>query len=459
MAQYSVIELATQFDAKRAMWSKSSTEKMLAANYVQMGHLLDAQEQSNKLQQYSISIQSHLCSLAVKTNSLLSDMSSTLDDLKESLARTEDVLSRSLAVQQDHLMLDKRERILKDALFRWSEILNNGEGLADPQWVLIASRTLLTFLKSWEFTTQDLQDAGEKRAFLDLTKRANDFVKRSEEAVVMEVNLFQALYAEFTQLLDTPVNSKLEGQAFKRRKFVMPSPPLSDVSALMEKHFGTGYAGEAIAWITPVGWSHPYFYDLGGWFREGNQKSFIDKCLRVLKGKGETPLVAIYGVLTKGGFKETFATAVTNLSKPAACVIFTDHGIYEYVNPCLKDQYTPPLLTPYAEHFKSYSESDRDALAVFDGISLESGIQNRLDQARAFAKDMGPFWQKYQQEVEQARVDHQQKEEFGQSDWENTKAQIIAEHKDKLAKAAMHINDYLDLHPAVEDFYPRVAVD
>lgn len=414
MAQFSVIELATQFKAKQSMWSHSPTERMLAANYVQMGHMLEAQEQSNALQERSNAIQGELVDLAIETNSLLSDIGGSLQELKVSQDRTNELLAKSIEVQTDHYMLDKRERVLKDALFRWSEVLTSGEGLSDPHWVLIASRTLMAFLEKWKFSTEDLQDAKEKRSFLDLTKQAKTSIKNSAKEILTEVNLFQALYDEYMKLMTVPEESYASN--------FTQVPGTADLAKQINQ------AAERCGIKVSAG-SLPCRMLCG---LPALSPDFQAAAKTVPFQQNERALFGVYG--RAGWVTKRFA-------------VFTDTGWYE-----LDSTSIIPV-----NNWVRRSYQDDVTFALYDNYKLMNPLADAMalvESVKAFIRAVHLVYKSHEKAIREA-IDKQAEDRRTK---EQADEEMRVRNKHRRETATRHINEYLDLHPAVEDFYPRVTV-
>lgn len=398
MANLSVLDRVLNYKAATALWSHSPSNRMLAATFLRLGDQLEAQWESNDIQR-------RLCTLAVETNDLLADMRASLGEIS-------DLLSQSLAIQTEHLMLDKRESILKEALFRWSEVLMNGDGLSDPHWILIACRTFFEFMESWGFKTQDLREATEKRALLDLLKRAKELVKNTPQPVIAEVNVFQALYSECKDLiasapspLTAPVSRslKLEVADFLRDMFPLDAFPLglNSVDGM------------------------PYMVALtSAWFAQTEARSMQEAAIEKAAVAGEKAIVGIYGY---SGVRRT------------RLAVFTERAWYEIFNK--GSEWSQFSRNEYASgsELGFFDRFDRD----FDFPRLDVG--RLIAAAKTLPQKLPALLIRVEQEATDAR-----------RGWEQQAAEEKEIYENRVSFAVSQVSQYLDLHPYVTEFYPRM---
>jgi hypothetical protein len=395
MATLSLLDHVLNYNAATALWSHSPSNRMFAATFLRLGDQLEAQWESNDIQR-------RLCSLAVETNDLLADMQASLGEISN-------LLSQSLAVQTEHLMLDKRESILKEALFRWSEVLTNGDGLSDPHWTLIACRTFSEFMESWAFTTQDLRDATEKRSLLDLIKRVKELVRNTPQPVIAEVNVLQALYAECRDLINSKPND-------------LPAPVSRSVELQVADLLRDMFAPDAFPLgLDPVG-GMPYVVALtSAWFSQKQAHSMRQVAIEQAVSSGEQTCVCIYGSSVSG----------TRLA------VFTDRAWYEYLlqgGSCcgpIRNEYTSGV-----------------GFEFFDGYPLSrprADTQTAIAAARTLPQKLAGFLSRVEQKAKDVRTG-----------WEQQVGERNRSYENQVRSAIFQVNAYLDLHPYVTQFYPRM---
>jgi hypothetical protein len=427
MSQLSVLDRVLDYRAAQSLWSTNNSDRVMAATFLRLGDQLEAQWQSND-------IQHRLCGIAMQANDMLADMGSSLAELQAGQERTNELLEQSLAVQTEHYLLDKRERVLKDALFRWGELLSNSEGLADPHWVVIACRTYQEFLNTWAFTTEDLRDASEKREFLNLSRRVKQMLKDTSQAVVSEVNVFQALYAEYQELLDPALVSDIK----ERFRFASQDTTidLKVMSALMEKHFDCPYPGEG---QYQAFWSELGLLDWNlkviGAYTEERQSEFLSEAAATASDRGEIPLVVL---------------VVPEIGGPG--LMLTDRGVWLFESP-LDPNRIGGQRRPVAKvraNITAYSEIGDGGIELpWEFKSLGGKLRKEIGRCVAFTNELAGLWRSRRQWEQQAEAATQR---YGQA----TKEEVVQALNDEKAAAKQRINEYLDLHPAVQDFYPTV---
>ena len=439
MHHFSITEAIIAQKAHNALWSRNPEEQMLSATFLRLGDQLEAQWESNNIQRT-------LCGLALQTNDMLCDMWNSLGEIQASQERTNELLAKSLAVQTDHFMLDKRERVLKDALFRWSEIFSGVDGPDDPHWVLIASRTLLEFLKTWSFTTEDLQDPAEKRSFLNLVKLAKKSINEARREIVSEVNLFQKLYDELANLRSPEVIASIRAQQFSYPAF-KPSLPAEDVSRMVETYLGyTFVSGKAQAFVS----THP-----GSPPRE-KITAFFSQVVAEAISTGEQPLLVIYGVASPGTSLWKRLDQILTTNKRQQCLMLTDTAVYLYWT---SENPTEPASCRHSFNVcrAGYLE-DTSALFNFGGMNLEPAVTNIIVRANTFSAAMKTYWSTTLPPViNQAKTAYDEKLDNERIRWELEKDRAIKDHFQKEQTSIESINDYLHIHTAVQQFYPLVT--
>jgi len=411
MTQFSLIDRIQNDKAIRTLWSPNPAERAMAATFLRLGDQLEAQWESNKIQR-------RLCDIAMRTNDMLSDMCGSLADLTAGQERTNELLAKSLAVQTDHYMLEKRQRVLKDALFRWNDLLTTGEGMSDPHWVLVASRTFLEFLKTWDFTTEDLEDTDEKRSLLEQTKRAKSCVKGTPEEVTCEVNVFQTLYAECEELLANPVRSSAnDGQE------------LPDLNTQLKEAITRSFPRDAF----PLGlgvrqdiWGGPpYIAPLSAVMFKQNEAAMVRGTLESKPVQSsERVIIGIYG---KAEFVGNCRLAY-----------FTEKAWYERTLNGMS--WSDPIRHDYASG---------DSMSLFDDYKLYSPRPDAA-QLTAAAKELPRL-------ISSLVAEHASKTAELRHSRESRAAKELHDYESKKASALSHINAYLDAHPLVKEFYPRIV--
>jgi hypothetical protein len=401
---FSLLDRIQNDKAIRTLWSQNPAERAVAATFLRLGDQLEAQWESNDIQR-------RLCGIALQTNDMLSDMRSSLSDLTAAQERTNELLAQSLAVQTDHYMLEKRQRVLKDALFRWNDILTTGEGLTDPHWVLIASRTFLEFLKAWDFTTEDLEDADEKRSLLNQVKRASTNIGSTPEDVSCEVNVFQTLYAECEDLLANPVCHAEED------KDALPCVK-SMLVDLLRRHF-PGKQFQSTGRL-------PWILALSSALFKGNEAASVRTT--IVSSRVPTNERLILGIYGKAEFAGN-----------CRLLFFTDNAWYEM---SLKGAtWSDPTRHDYATG---------DACGVFDGYKLYSP-RSDAQQLIATAKELPHL-------ISSTTTQHEDEKRRLRDSREAQVAKERQDYENKKASALTHIKAYLDTHPLVAEFYPRIKV-
>jgi hypothetical protein len=422
MTHFTLLDRMQDYRAIHSLWSSNPAERAVAATFLRLGDQLEAQWENNDIQR-------RLCNIALRTNDMLADMCSSLADLTASHARTNELLAQSLAVQTDHYMLEKRERVLKDAVFRWTEILTTGEGLSDPHWVLIASRTFLEFLKGWNFTTEDLQDANEKRSFLGLTKRAKENIKNTPQEIVAEVNVFQSLYGDFTTLNDPAVVASIKARQFIYNEASI-TLPIEVIKNLMNTLVGSDVFGQIFVSTQSAGVSCP---------PQENLCAFVHRASETVKSAGETPILAIYGVSSHP--EPSVFGRILSAPTRQLCVLMTDAVVHSYStseNPrepvANKESFTY-AKTPYRDHTGF----------GFAGMKLDAELTSLICRANTLAFAIMNHLREFRRHQLDAT----------QHCFDQDKAKAIQEIAEKARVVGECINDYLDAHPSVRQFYAQ----
>jgi hypothetical protein len=422
MTKFSLIDRFQNDKAIRTLWSPNPAERAMATTFLRLGDQLEAQWENNDLQR-------RLCRIAVRTNDMLSDMGDSLDELRAGQEKTNELLAKSLAVQTDHYMLEKRERVLKDALFRWNDLLTTGEGLSDPHWVLVASRTFLDFLKSWDFTTEDLEDANEKRSLLGLMKHARGSIKDTPQEIVAEVNVFQSLYGDFAILRDPAFIAEIQAQQFVYEELPSP-PPIDDIKNLVDTYVGSDAFGQIFVSTNSSYAACP---------PQENLLAFVRMASEGAKSAGETPVLAIYGVSSHAEpsmFGRLLATATRQ-----RCILMTDTAVHAYST---TENPSEPMPNSKMIAYKKTGYRDHTGLG-FGAMSLDAELKSILVRAETLACAIR---NRVKEVTDQRRDDARQR-------WEQDRANAVNQVSERIHAAAECINRYLDAHPLVEQFYAR----
>lgn len=441
MAQLSVLDYYLEFKASRSLWSHSATERLMAGTFLTLGRQLQAQWENNALQR-------RLCLHAVETNSRLADIQRSLEELRAGQEQTNNLLGQSLAIQTDHYMLDKRERVLKDALFRWDEIFSDKGDLSDSHWVVVATRMFLRFLDGWKFVTEDVSQTEDKKQLLRLKRFAEDTLRKMDEAVLCEVNLFECGYDEYMALpsVDEVARASESDFACEHQGSTLNAPTVSDITRLFEKKTGLKYPGHVLIYATTSG-NPP---------STNEQLGFVNRVADQVTKTGETALLGIYCHSASAERQRDVLDRFVEMFAPrrvveAICILFTDRAWHAYVNPASIGKKKQNRQNPEAHpEITTASYRSKDRCTIWRSVSLSPEVEPLLKKALAFVDSIHSLWTNH---ATNDRAEYERKKDEAKR---KHVSQRIQEHTEKRATARARINEFLDLHPGIKEWYRPV---
>jgi hypothetical protein len=416
MSRYPMADALTQYNAALPVWSDTATNRLLAANFLKMEGLVESQQESNEIQR-------RLCGVAEETNDLLRDVGVQLDELSRAQRETNKLLSQALGVQREQLRMAQRERVLKDALFRWQRIFgrNTGEH-ADAHIDVIGSRTFAAYVSKHEFATADLQDAGEKQQLLNLSQLAAARESQCPNSVRNEVSHFQRLYAEYLNCA---------GQPPQEKDYAVRNPHAARdeyLSRVVKECFGADWnpsQGPSNFFSEEDRWTREHSKQMRRWldspprFKAFMQGSDIWICTCWWLNRWQSLAVAVTDLLVAPRMKALLCTTANVWTRANAEMAWTKHS------------YTADGNSAEMEDLE-FDETFRRALRCFCKAMHK---YRTTDAAVAAAEDQAAL-------------------RLAAAQWEEARTV----HANRLAVMAHHINEYIALHPAAADWYPKVCV-
>ena len=301
----------------------------------------------------------------------------------------------------------ERERHLKELLYQMSKLLKADQGsVVDPIEMALRSRIFLNTLGEFGLTTMDLTELSEKRLFDNLVSRANACVT---ESVCKQLEDFETTYGFYGV-----AKAHDAGQGVPPLALLAPSPP-AEVSL-----------PKPPVLVEPSDKPEDTFEkEITNWFQNGATWTVICVVVLLVRMFWSSPMTSFFGI---------------------CAVIGLIPGIYQLV----KARLTTADPLRYSQEQREWEQRkakwDKNMQKANEKHALGMvAYQDEVKTAEGAAEDAGRAFRTAMAEYEKQVV--KQAEEI---------QNLRQSHQRTLDHMASNINEFLDAHPGLQEFLPKV---
>lgn len=399
-------------------------------------------------------------SSARKQNELTAEQNRKLDKHTEILGEQTDLLKvaagsleRQEAMKREEFLERKKENELKEVLYNVKKYLELCKKIEDPLSASYGTKQLLNTIKSRNFSTKDLSNIADKEFFDSRLDEGNEILKSLSEQQKNELYDFEITYAGYSDLKNFnveeyisssfPVPKPLIPLDLSGIKLQKPIPPKKEIIEKpyptikfekSDKTFSKYEIEELLSWYTKNGkilkyiflWSLPIWFILMIIFAIADAQGAMVGLISVVE-----IFVVIYGIYA-------FLKRIGRITKFALLYGVTKKDFQK-------------KLDEYSKEVNIYN-AENEAFIQSQEASYQDELKKYQDRLKQY-------------EIEYKEIEKQKKEEnekqneeiikFNEKD-EKEKEMIRNNHYSMLEEMKKVINSFLDAHPLMLKFLPKV---